>query len=199
MKIGIGIDPGLTESGAVVIDDRDENVALAWATFSCTDTADPDVTRVLSLAAAIIDVLVGWIDALGVEEVDISIELPFLRKGRYGNPQSFAKQMRLVQEIESGIYFRVAADVKQCWVTEVYPATSKVMATNDGGATKDEILAVSPFKDMTKVALETKRTLADAWAHSLCSWGGTAHPANRMNFTELKAAEVKRGKIGSPF
>ena len=197
MKAGIGIDPGLTESGAVAIDDNDENVALAWATFSCTDTCAPDLTRVLSLASEIVDTLVRWVDELGITRLDISIELPILKKGKYMNPLAYAKQNRLIQEIESGIFYRVAPELQECWVTEVYPSTSKAMATNHGGATKDEILAVSPFKDL-KLPIDTKRTVADAWAHGLCTWKGAAKPASRTNFSALEVPEVKHGKNGSP-
>lgn len=209
MKIGIGIDPGLTETGMVAIDDADEDKVLASATFSCTDTGSSDVRRVLSLAERIVDTLVEWLDKFDTDpsdedystlEVDISIELPVMgrKKGELRNPQAFAKQMRLIQEIETGILFRVAGECKECWVTEVYPATSKTMATNYGQASKEQILAASPFKDMTEVPLTTRKTLADAWAHALCTWKGAPKPASRANFTELKAVEVKNANYKSP-
>lgn len=190
MKASFGIDPGLTKTGMVAYPDADDRAILAWATFACTGTKNPDLARVLSLASCVVNEMLRWIESLEVQDLDIGIELPFLAK----NPQGFAKQMRLVQEIESGIYYRIAPEVRECWVTEVYPKTSKLMACNYGAATKAEIIQASPFEGWRTMhedwKLDTAEAIADAWAHGLCTWGGAKDPAARLNFTALRPAHV---------
>lgn len=190
MKASFGIDPGLTKTGMTAFPDADTSDILAWATFSCTGTKNPDLARVLSLASAVIDNMLRWIVEFKILDLDIGIELPILGRGRNRtvNPQAYAKQYRLVQEIESGIYYRVAPEVRECWVTEIYPATAKNLACNYGDATKAEIIEASPF--IIDEPLDVLEAIADAWAIGLSTWGGVKKPADRLNLSEMKPAKV---------
>jgi len=193
MKACIGADLGLTESGICVFPDNDDADILAWATFSCTNTSVPDLSRVLSLAEHIIDMFVKWIHDFDISELDIGIELPVSNV----NPKGYAKQNRLIQEVESGIAHRIAPEVQQCFVTEIYPTTSKLMACNYGKASKAQVLAASPFgKGQFTGANDTLETLGDAWSHGLSCWPGSiGKVADRIDMTQLKAVEVKCGKV----
>jgi hypothetical protein len=196
--LSIGVDPGLLEGGAVAFDDLDEFTPLAWAVWSCAATDDPDMAKVLAMADQVVDAILQWATGLEAQRLDVSIELPIAKKDQFFNPRTFAKQVRLIQEIESGIYYRVASEVVECFMTEVYPNTSKKMATNHGGASKAEVLAASPFSSL-KAPMGSKKTLADAWSHGLSTWPGkSGKVAARMNFTQMKMSEVRYRGFTSP-
>ncbi len=187
MKASIGIDPGLTKTGMTIFPDADDRDILAWATLACTVTKVPDLARVLSLADMVVTTLLRWVEDFEIQDVDIGIELPVLGS----NPKSFSKQYRLVQEIESGIYYRIAPEVRQCWVTEVYPTTSKSLACNYGQASKADIIEASPFSvEIERERLDVVEAIADAWAHALSTWKGTGRPADRLDFTTMEPAKV---------
>ena len=191
MKYIIGIDPGLTETGVVLYDDENDQDVLSWSTFSAPNTGAADVSRVVSLAAAVVNRIMAWITEYKIEQVDICIELPIYNK-KAGNVQGLIKQARLLEEIESGIFHIVAGELKECWVTEVNPVTSKTLATNYGRATKAEMIAASPFKagkaGTPGATVATLEAIADAWAHGQAAWDVAGM---RLDYCKLTAAELK--------
>jgi Holliday junction resolvasome RuvABC endonuclease subunit len=186
MNYIVGIDPGFTETGVVLYKDDDERTIIRWATYKSPAHGQAAAARAASLAECVIADLVKWIEEFHIQHLDICIEIPFLAK----NVAGFQKQIRVIQELQSGILFRLAGEVLELWVTEVGPTRAKVLACNDGRATKEEIVKASPFGLMTWHQ-HTARTeaLADAWAIGLAGWG--SEPC-RFNFSSVKAAKVVR-------
>ncbi len=187
MKWAIGIDPGFGETGLVLQREssRFELEVVAWATYGCPKKGTPDLTRAVSLAGCVVNTLVDWVDTYDIEELDIAIELPVYN----GNAQTLITQIRLLEEIESGIFHIVAGEVSECWLTEVNPATSKSLA---GCGPKEKPTEQSPF-ERDEISQHTHETLADAWAHGLATWGvgGT-----RFALHELQAAVIKHVSAG---
>lgn len=157
----IGIDPGFGETGLVL---RRGNKVRAWATLSCPPNGTP-YFRTLALAWAVQEILIEWIGKHKVKRLDIGIETPI-----YKNAHSFELQWRLVQEIESNV---VLLNVPELWLTEVGPTASKKLATGNGSASKNAMIAACPFfPNDLGYERETAEAIADAWAHSLAAWGG---------------------------
>lgn len=179
----IGIDPGVTELGIVLSreDRRHDLQPVAWSTMACPP-GDPGLTRVVSLAGCVVNLILDWVAEHEIEEVDIAIELPIYKR----NAQGLILQVRLLEEIESGIFHLVAGATKQCYLTEVNPITSKALA---GCAKTEKPVAQSPFKDYD-AKRETVEALADAWAHSLATWGASK-TSTRLALHELHASVVK--------
>lgn len=183
-KYSIGIDPGFGEAAAVLYRDANENEVLAYATWTASNPNDPAAARAITLADHMIDTLMFWVQQFDIRLLDIGIETPIMAR----NVDGFSKQWRLVQELESGIMHRVSGELVECWVTEVNPSQSKMLATNDGRASKAEMIASSPFR-ASSFRDATKEALADAWAHGLATWevkGG------RFNYTAAKSAAVRQ-------
>ncbi|KPK44908.1 MAG: hypothetical protein AMJ65_01685 [Phycisphaerae bacterium SG8_4] len=120
--------------------------------------------RSLSLAAAICECLVGWIDLYKIQVMEVCLELPIYK----GGVDTLTLQMRLLQDIEHGLMSVVEPALNTLYLTEVNNQTSKKLATGHGGATKAEMVEVSPFRNST-YSRPTKEALADAWAHSLAA------------------------------
>jgi Holliday junction resolvasome RuvABC endonuclease subunit len=181
-RFAIGIDPGVTETGVVLSqeDTRGDLIPVAWATMSCPP-GDSQVARVTALAGNVVNLIMCWIEEYEIEAVDIAVELPIFN----GNPQALILQIRLLQEIESGIFHIVAGELMECWVTEVNPATSKSLA---GCGKREKPVAVSPFADY-EARIATKEALADAWAHSLATWG-IAKKTTRLAMHDMTSALV---------
>lgn len=182
-RYAVGIDPGLGETGVVLCDNDDDLTPIAWATF-CSPTGHTDLARVVSMAATIVNQILDWVLTYDVREVDIGIELPVLAK----NPAGFGKQIRLLQEIESGVFHIIAGETCECWVTEVNPTQSKILAAGHKGASKQEIIDSGPFKGY-EVRRKTLEALADAWAHANATWSVQKN-APRINFAAAQAAPV---------
>ncbi len=72
-------------------------------------------------------------------------------------------------------------------MTEVSPTQAKMLATNNGGASKAEVIAASPFHGYPMNSQATLEAVADAWAIGQAAWGVGGH---RFNFTAVKAAKV---------
>lgn len=183
-RFSIGIDPGFGEAAAVLYRDADENAVLAYATYTAPDPKDPPAARAMALADRVIDTLAFWVDQFDIKLLDIGIETPVMAK----NVDGFSKQWRFVQELESGIMHRLSGELIECWVTEVNPSTSKSLATNDGRASKAEMIEASPFR-ASGFRDSTKEALADAWAHGLATW---ETKGSRFNFTAAKAATTRQ-------
>jgi Holliday junction resolvasome RuvABC endonuclease subunit len=190
MRHSIGIDPGLGETGLVLCteDARKEQVLHHWRTFSCPPGDNEDLTRVVSLASSVVDTVIEWIDEFNIRELDTCIELPVYKR----NALTYTKQIRLLEEIESGLFFTATGLVDRMILTEVYPTTSKVLLTSNSRAKKPQM--VEAFEKMTGWELDapkaTKEAVADAYAHSLACWiKGVS--GNRLNMSELQAAMVE--------
>ena len=185
----VGIDPGFGETGVVLYTDEDTDTILEWATFSSPPKGHAAAARAASLAEHVISELLKWIERHKIQHLDVSIEVPFMAK----NVAGFQKQIRLIQEIESGVLFRLAGEIQELWVTEIGPTQAKLLATYDGGASKQEIVMASPFfagiGSVIHMTLSTIEAVADAWAIGLAAWG---IKGGRFNFSSLKAAKVVR-------
>lgn len=186
-QYSIGIDPGFTETGAVLKVGDD---VLDWVTMSCTDTAYADTLRAVALAGELLTQLVEWVKTYKIKALDVAIELPIYNN----NPVTHMKQVRLMQEIESGIVFLVASVVKDCRLTEIYPSVSKRLSTGDGSAEKYLILSMSPFKDLKGLSKDTMETISDAWAHSLSAWNEDVGSRTVLSNCPLPAVEVRRNE-----
>lgn len=163
---------------------------VEWVTYSCPP-GDADITRVVSLAGAVVDCIIGWCIEHEIRELDVCIELPVYNH----NAATFTKQIRLVEEIESGLFHVAAGEVEQFYMTEVYPSTSKSLLTNNGRADKNAMIEC--YEKVTEqewpkgTKRHTKETVADAYAHSLACWmKGANLRLERLDFTKLKAAIV---------
>lgn len=190
MRHSIGIDPGLGETGLVLCteDSRKEQVLHHWRTFSCPPADSEDLTRVVSLASSVVDTIIEWIDEFHITELDCCIELPVYKH----NALTFTKQIRLLEEIESGLFFTATGLVERMIMTEVYPTTSKSLLTGNSRAKKPQMVA--DFEKLTGWTVDgpvaTKEAVADAYAHSLACWISNVS-GNRLNMTDLQAAVVK--------
>ena len=189
MRYAVGIDPGLMETGVVLCLNDDNLTPVAWSTFS-SPTGHTTLARVVSLAAEIVCLLVDWVLEFGITELDVAIETPIYNV----NVASYGKQMRLLQEIESGVFHIVAGELEVCWITEVNPVQSKILATGNPKAGKGLMVECSPFaKYATRKS--TVEAIADAWAHANAAWGGQKG-VPRANFAAISAAPVNHVHAG---
>ena len=184
----IGCDPGFGETGIVLVrHDGESRHVQAWATFSCHPNGSA-YKRTEVLGVAVVTQIEQWCRRYRIEYLDFAIETPLWKK----NARSFELQWRLVQELE-GLVASQEIALQELWLTEVSPTRSKKMATGRGSAQKSAIVKASPFAHLGPhvghihlkcegmLALDsladpykkdTVETLADAWAHSLATWGG---------------------------
>ena len=159
-KYSIGLDPGFGETGMFLGKDVGNDIRmLDYASFRCPKKSVPDLARAVSLAGAVVNRILGWIDDYGIEALDISIELPIYN----GDAQTLIKQARLLEEIESAIFYMVAGQLRECWLTEVNPSTSKFLVNCPPNR---KPVPESPFADSQEMEVPTQEALADAWAHS---------------------------------
>lgn len=189
MRYAVGIDPGLMETGVVLCNDDDDLTPVAWATFS-SPTGHTTLARVVSLASEVVMTLMGWCQEYDIKELDVAIETPIQKV----NVASFGKQMRLLQEIESGVFHIVSGQLNECWVTEVNPVQSKILATGNPRAGKSLMVNCSPFENYI-VRKSTLEAIADAWAHANAAWKGL-EGAPRANFAAVNAAPVNHVHVG---
>ncbi len=188
MRYSIGVDPGLGETGVVLCKDDDDLTPIAWATFN-SPTGHSTLARAMALGTEVVSQILAWVHEYGIKKLDIAIELPIYSY----NANSYEKQIRLLQEIESGIFYMVAGVCEECWVTEINPRQSKLLATGNGNANKDEVIVCSPFKDYKEFSPSIKKptveALADAWAHANATWEGQ-QGAPRINWVKASAAPI---------
>lgn len=186
MKWAIGYDLGFGETGLVLvrIDDNDKRTPVAWATMTCGPDGS-NANRAVSLADAIIEKVVKWVQEHDIKRLSNSIETPYYNT----NPNTYEKQYRLLQAVESGIIFVVSPLLEECEIVELSNSTSKHLATGLGDASKLLVLDRAPKAIQNiKANQGTRTTVGDAWAHSLAAW--TDRGQERMSTTELKAAKV---------
>jgi len=164
----LGIDPGFTETGVVLLDPQAG--PMAWATFSLKK--GEDLERAISLGVTVVEWIKDQIVEWGFGRMRIGIEMPIVavRRGPSGailsmNVTTYLKQARLVQEIEAGLMALVVGNMWWAELVEVNNTTSKKRLTGSGRADKSMMVAASPFKDVKPV--HTAEALADAYAHAL--------------------------------
>jgi len=195
VKYSIGIDPGLRETGVVLCHEEPPKggtvvptyVVDEWVTYTCPSGSE-DLPRVVSLASSVVHAVLDFVKRYEIEELDISIELPIYNH----NAATYTKQIRLLEEIESGIFFTVTGEVEQLFLTEVYPTTSKSLLTDNARAGKEEMIHnyVLINGEIDAKNQHTRETVADAYAHSLATWISNSK-AQRHNLTKLQAATVQ--------
>jgi Holliday junction resolvasome RuvABC endonuclease subunit len=177
----IAIDPGFGETGILL---KHGTEVKEWGVFSCR-SGPPPFSRAVSLVERLMDLTQQWVARYKIEELEVVIERPVWNR----NASTFELQWRLIQHLESALWIWVSEDVK-LWVTEVHNATSKKLATGDGGADKEKVAEASPFRRADFPSETTWTTLGDTWAHSLAAWGKNG-TGLRLCYTDLKMAEVR--------
>lgn len=158
----IGIDPGLTRTGVVVMDDV--RTPIGYATFAADEAHHSSAMRAWDLA----DRIFAWLEDLlyNYREIPpvLAIEKPIM--GR--NVENYEKQMRLFQSIITVLGPFVDK------IMEYNPVVIKKAATGDGKASKLDIICASPLdgpgnwgsgdKEMTA----NQEAVCDAWAIAAC-------------------------------
>lgn len=170
----IAIDPGLTRTGIVMMEDYGE--VVAYATFAADNPHCDRQLRAWDLAES----LMSWASTVirGVHplrEVDwiLVIEKPIVGK----NIENFEKQMRVFTAIVS--VFRDSVDE----IIEVNPTRMKKAVTGNGTAKKIDIITASPFdgpgdwagegmftvKQREAEEQANQEAVADAWGIGICA------------------------------
>lgn len=159
----VGIDPGYTMTGVVVI--NPERKVESWAAFSLKP-AGAEHARAMRMSSGIALWLFSKLSHLD-DEIWFSMEMPVYTH----NPQTFIKQVRLVQAIESRLLFTVGlSESKFVYLAEVQPSASKRIATGKGNADKADMVLASPFANLDPgITWDIREALADAWAHGMAA------------------------------
>jgi Holliday junction resolvasome RuvABC endonuclease subunit len=188
MRWSIGIDPGFGMTGVVLLKASEQEKVVDAAVFSCGASAGNHFERTISLSASVVDQVCRWITDHKITHLDIGIETPIF--GKHRNANVFSLQWRLIQELESGLVYVPASfdGMRELWITEIHNKTSKMLATGSGEADKPAMIAASPFNGNKEFDQSRLEALADAWAHSLCTWDVAGV---RMNATEQQFVEVR--------
>jgi Holliday junction resolvasome RuvABC endonuclease subunit len=187
----IGLDPGLAESGIVLIErglyDEEGTVLEFGLVTDKFGAGAPVMLRAQAVAAHLVGRILLWITKHGITSLDIGIETPIYNS----NADSHAKQWCTVQAIEALVATHVSPALQRCWITEVGPSVSKRLATGEGNADKAKVYSYSPFPSVQlaqHLSDHSKFTLGDAWAHSLCTYG---RGGNRIDLTAMQWPEVR--------
>lgn len=168
----IAVDPGLTRTGIVMMEDSGE--VIAYATYAADNPHCDRQLRAWDLAES----LKEWVDNVLVQYGEptkqrLVIEKPIL--GR--NPENFEKQMRLFTNIVTTFRDMVYE------IIEVNPTMMKKAVTGNGSALKIDIINASPFDGPGEWAGEDALTpaqkrddaqanqeaVADAWGIGICA------------------------------
>lgn len=171
----IAIDPGLTRTGIVMMEDYGE--VIAYATFAADNPHCDRQLRAWDLAESLLEWVVrkaGLRFGRSVDaEVLLAIEKPIVGK----NIENFEKQMRVFTAIVS--VFRDQVD----HIVEVNPTRMKKAVTGNGTAKKIDIINASPFDGpgdwvgedaLTPAqkrddATANQEAVADAWGIGMCT------------------------------
>jgi hypothetical protein len=142
---------------------------LAGVTFAASKEG-PDLERIENLADTIIGAIRVWMQDHHIREMLVAIEHPILRAGKragsYGL-ETYRKQITLLHAIEAGLWDLARDPGGTISVREISPSASKRLATGDGAADKDAMVAASPFSRRDDMRKPTREALADAWAHGV--------------------------------
>lgn len=164
----VGIDPGLTETGMVLLDPARKY--RAGATFTAPRMSGTDLERVVNLGASVVGMLAAWSVQYGFRRVLIGMEYPIVSSG---NISAYRKQVSLLHEIERELWAQTQAsckvygeDATLVRIAEINPSVSKRLLTGDSKASKEEMVAKGPFGDRREIPLLTREALADAYAHA---------------------------------
>jgi Holliday junction resolvasome RuvABC endonuclease subunit len=188
-RITIGIDPGVSCQGVVVLDNKTRKL-LAWATFDSSSAYShfPHGERVLDLTQQVQDWL--W-DA---EEIiyghpwaghtTLAIETPVLNtnRGNPPNPSTFGLQWRNIQTLISSVEWDICV--------EVHNTAVKQALTGKGNATKDDIIAASPFHDVV-MPVADREALADAYSVAIAALDGAG--TNIIYFADKEMLACREG------
>jgi len=181
----VGIDPGFGMTGLVLM--HGETVA-AFASYT-SPPEDNVIGRVTSMSNSIVTQILKWVWQFELTELSISIETPIYKN----NAGTLMLQMRLFQDIESGLYHLIAPELTVCDVYEVNPTTSKTLATGNGKASKGEIITASPLLSLwgeNPAPQEVMEAIADAWAHSLAVYEDTIGGVDMVNLAYVQCNQT---------
>lgn len=176
-----GVDPGLTETGMVLL--SPEGHYVAGTTFKATKTG-ADLARIVNLAAAMVNVIQSWVSQFEIQEMLLGVEYPIVKRGAGGSVsvENYRKQINLLHEFEAGLWrwhnmndflrkypMVHETPLMKVHIAEVNPTSSKLAATGKGSADKDEMIYSSPFQKRDEIKRPTREALADAWAHAIAA------------------------------
>lgn len=186
----VGIDPGLTETGMILLDPSQQY--QAGATFTASRISGSDLERIVNLGASVTSMLAAWTVQHGIRRVLIGMEYPFMNSG-FNNVQTYRKQISLLHEIESALW-RQSRDSRKVYgddatlvrIAEINPTVSKRLLTGDGKADKSDMIAAGPFEGRADIPRFTREALADAYAHAMAALD-VAEVEQLLVLEELKA------------
>lgn len=162
----IGLDPGLTETGLVLL--NPEGHYVTGVTFRAAKEG-ADLERIGNLADAIVGAIRTWFFDYQIHGALVAIETPILRGGGPGyNVVTYRKQVSLLHEIERQLW-AWAMRSERIRIAEINPMASKRAATGSGAATKDDMVAASPFSGRDDIPRPSREALSDAWGHALAA------------------------------
>lgn len=172
----IAIDPGLTRTGIVLMEDYGE--VIAYATFAADNPHSDRQLRAWDLAESLLEWVRNTGEPAGISTrpaatVRLVIEKPIVGK----NIENFEKQMRV---------FTAIVSVFRDWVSEIIevtPTRMKKAVTGNGTAKKIDIINASPFdgpgdwagEDALTTAQKrddaaaNQEAVADAWGIGMCA------------------------------
>ena len=165
----VGVDPGLTETGMVLLDP--ERKYRAGATFTAPRMSGTDLERIVNLGTSVTGMLAAWSVQYGIRRVLIGIEYPIVAPS--GNVVTYRKQVSLLHEIQRSLWQQAQSsaqvygeDATLVRIAEINPMVSKRLLTGDGKASKGEMIAKGPFGGREEIPLLTREALADAYGHA---------------------------------
>lgn len=189
----VGIDPGLTETGMVLLDPA--GVYKAGATFRASRVSGSDLERVVNLGSSVVGMLAAWSVQYGIQRVLIGIEYPVVAHA--GNITSYRKQVSLLHEIERSLWQQSLSSIKVYGddstlvrIAEINPTISKKGLTGDPMADKASMIEHGPFKGRDDISRPTREALADAYAHALAAMD-VADVEQFLVLEELKRAPYR--------
>lgn len=158
----LGVDPGFNNTGAVLRLVHDKAVVEA-ACWRNEETQQWSVLRSMSICIPMIETLLGWVQKHDIDFLEVCIEEPIYNN----NPKILMMQMSLYLMIQIYVYDYLVPHVQELYLTVVNNKTSKSKLAHDGNATKQQMIAASPWAGDKDVTHNQAHTLADSYAHSL--------------------------------
>lgn len=160
-----------------------EDAFKAAACWRNEATGDWNVLRAMSICIPMMEQVLAWVDEYDIEHLEVCIETPFLSR----NPGTFMVQSYLFVLLQAYIYDYLVPIVPQVYLSVVHNTTSKAKMTDNGGASKAQMIAASEWSDYAAQGLTFNQaeTLADAYAHSLSAYN------EEFNLSELAQYTVE--------